>query len=203
MKLQLGNWKAKPRHSSGVIAAEDNGIFFLSAQSHGFKGLFGLHSWISVRMANETEARTWTVIELTDLETLDVQRANVIYCPTRRYDQKVPTISSARIPDGMWFGSPAFVWGKIETEHEAAVLRQLLSATREYPLTPQFNTLSTNCNTFISYLLYRTKEWHSISPPRIFVGGRGFGYWTRRGQLNDSASVTTPRTSSAMSALNR
>lgn len=146
----FGRWQDK----SIEQAAELNvpGLYFLAARTFGLKGLLGgTHSWLT----HVDHDMKHTVIEVTSIETLNVQGSGFYYgyngMPNYEADiEEHRVFVSDRRGDQAWFGhAPEVVYiGPMELE-------PLLDWTGCYPkLDHAFNVLKANCNTFTSWILH-------------------------------------------------
>lgn len=117
-------------------------FYYLHAQAWHLKGyLGGTHSYCAFY-----HDHNWMVVELTDIETLTVQRAKIIYKGTDTHAH-APFIST-RPYNARWFGHRP----KIVDYCHSIDYDKIINAVESYPI-KKFRLLETNCNTFVSYLI--------------------------------------------------
>jgi hypothetical protein len=150
-------------------------FYYIQAQAWHLKGyLGGTHSWFAF-WHNQ-----WLVIELTDLETLDVQSANVIHAPwVANYTDHAPYISN-RPYNAKWFGHAPHIINSCP----AVAYDKLIEVADSYPF-KDFKILYRNCNTFASYLIYKLQL--PLKRPFKSVGFRSSNWWNH--QLTMSGGV--------------
>jgi hypothetical protein len=185
--LTLGDWRGHSTLSSGLLdsTAAAGGIYLFSARTCGLKGIVpgSRHSWISV-----CENGRWSTAEITDAETLALQRA-VAGGPARWKHFGVPgtpnrfpaPFISDRAPDGLWFGqAPRLEWHCADLQRGAAFHRHLDGLCKEYRFRKSFSLTDNNCSKFVSYLV-----WHAGLPVSLtaqsvkspLLGFRQADYW--------------------------
>jgi len=122
-------------------------VYYIHAQAWAMKGyLGGTHSWITFWSGKHNK---WLVAEKTDIETVEVQNANVLWIRDGMgYCDKGPIISD-RIPDAKWFGAIPRIVGKSKSTFK---YEDIVQACEEYPIA-EFKLLTQNCNTFSSYIV--------------------------------------------------
>lgn len=143
------------------------GFYYLQAQAWHLKGyLGGTHSYCAFNHNQQ-----WMVIELTDIETLEVQKADVLYHGT---DTKLhaPFISS-RPYNARWFGHKPYI---VDSCTNNTSYEQIVEVTKNYPL-KEFNLLKQNCNTFTSYLIASLNL--DLERPFRSVGFRNKQWWQK------------------------
>ena len=149
-ELLFGRWQDKSIDPIADLRVP--GLYFNAARTFGFKGLLGgTHSWLT----HVTNNLAHTVIEVTDIETLHVQGTSFYsslcgqpihrlgFCEKRVF-------MSDRHGCQRWFGhEPQITYlGPVELDN-------VLTWARLYPkLQHKFHTLTTNCNTFTSWILH-------------------------------------------------
>lgn len=128
------------------------GLYFQAARAFGLKGLLGgTHSWLT-HIADDLKH---TVIEVTTIETLHVQGSSFYKSfrdtPNYLIDPELHQVFvSNRNGSQRWFGhDPKITYlGPME-------LDVLLSWSELYPhIHDTFRVLTTNCNTFTSWILH-------------------------------------------------
>jgi hypothetical protein len=154
---------------------DQNCFYYLQAQAWHLKGyLGGTHSWFAFWHNH------WLVIELTDRETLEIQKANFIYSPrSANYTGHSPYISDRQY-NAKWFGHAPYIVDSCP----AIGYDRLIEVANSYPF-KDFKTLYRNCNTFASYLIYKLKL--PLKRPFRSVGFRNSNWWDH--QLTMSGGV--------------
>jgi hypothetical protein len=189
--LTLGDWRHEATTPTDLLGPGCvPGVYVLSARCCGLKGAlpFARHSWIAVLH----EGR-WTTIEITDEETLHLQRTRdggavrwrVFGRPFANNAYQVPYISD-RDPGALWFGQVPRVEGLVESAaHAAGFLSGVERDAWAYPFRDAYDRLDNNCSKFMSHLLWRTGlagcmySWRAgrWSRPAL-LGFRDGAYWS-------------------------
>jgi len=169
-KMIFGDWKT---HDQTPVPLElhKGCMHYLHSRAWSVKGyLGGTHSWFVFWSEMHDKH---LVDELTDMETIYVQRANAIFVKKDvGYIERTPVISD-RAPNSRWFGSIPVIVGKTEM---SMTYHDIEQACIDYPIT-QFNLLNRNCNTFSSYLIHRFGL--KIRRPLRSIGFKGKKFWNR------------------------
>jgi hypothetical protein len=136
----------------------------MQAQAWHLKGyLGGTHSYCTFYHDNK-----WLVAELTDIETLEVQNAKVIYNGAK--DKEHAPFITDRPYNAKWFGhAPYIVDSCISPTYD-----DILYTCKNYPI-PEFKLLTNNCNTFTSYLI--TTLNLKLKRPIRSVGFKNQKWW--------------------------
>ena len=124
-------------------------MYHIHSVSCGVKGLIGgTHSYLTFFSRQHDK---WLVVEVTDLETLEIQNASVLYCKKDRpgYQEKTVYISD-RKNDARWFGHKPSIVDKASTVPK---LYDIIVACDAY-IHDDFDLIKKNCNTLVSYLIY-------------------------------------------------
>lgn len=164
--MMLKHWK---ECSQDIIPMDlqYGGVYIINAQAWHLKGyLGGKHTWLAFK------DKEWMVAELTTRETLNEQDAAILYDGAFANDDHGPFIST-REPNRQWFGhDPHVVW-----IHPYTIDRQqVFDVCKQYPI-KEFKLLSQNCNTFISYLVWRL---NIDMRGRKNYGYKSIGWWNDR-----------------------
>ncbi len=137
-------------------------VCILSARSWGLKGLIpgARHSWISIY-----NKKKWLTFEVTDIETIEILKGNVIHS---KYDnkQKLQLLESDRDPSLIWFGSTPRIEG---------IYNYFDIDFFDYPLNVNNNLVTNNCNTFISYIVWK----HGLDFNKYYVGFKKKNFWDK------------------------
>lgn len=142
------DWRTGDQSSVNLSFDKDY-VYYIHARAWALKGwLGGTHSW-TVFWSNEHNQ--WLVAEISDKETLTVQQAKILWIqPYAGLFDKVPVISN-RVPDARWFGSTPIIVG---SSYKTFNYYDIVAVCKEYPK-KEFRLLTTNCNTFTSFLVHR------------------------------------------------
>lgn len=164
------DWKLLDQTSVG-FNLEKQYVYYIHSRAWALKGwLGGTHSWTTFW---SEEHNKWLVIELTDRETINVQKAT-IFCikDNTDYLTKTPIISD-RVPDSLWFGTTPIIVGKSLNTFTYVTFVELCL---KYPIT-NFRIVNRNCNTFTSYIISTLDL--SIKKPFRSIGFKNRCFWLR------------------------
>lgn len=129
------------------------------ARTMGWKGAFGVHTWIAVK---PTKARAYTVYE-------------VIGWRLRWSDTVV--VRRERAPDARWFGSEPELYADKRGEGVDALIGRIEQAVRSYPYGSAYTLWpGPNSNTFTAWVLRQVPELQANLPAtaigKDFIGSR-------------------------------
>jgi hypothetical protein len=160
------DWRLLDQSSVGLSLHKDY-MYYIHSRAWALKGwLGGTHSWF-VFCDNDQ----WLVLELTDRETIEVQNANILYAwDNVGYQEHTPTLSN-RIPDAKWFGSTPVIVGKSLNK---TTRLEIIQICNNYPI-KEFKLITHNCNTFLSYVVY--KLGLDIKRPLRSIGFKTTTFW--------------------------
>lgn len=162
----FGDWRGLNCESAGLVL-DTSRVYYWHSRTHGIKALFGgTHGHISFW------DQRWYTVEITDQETLEYQNCEIAHRGTEEYQRRAAFISTRR-PDQQWFGNPATV---VSTCQDKLTLDQVTQACKLYPIA-EFDLVSRNCNTFVSYLIYKLDL--NLKRPAIAVGYKSRNYWKK------------------------
>jgi len=163
------DWKECDISQDLNLILDPSKSYYLQAQAWHLKGyLGGTHSYFA---CHDPSRNTWFVAEITDRETLDVQGHNAIYAGTMDYYEKAPYITN-RVYNSKWFGHRPYI-----VDSCAAVnFSDLLYVTKKYPIN-EFKLLKTNCNTFLSYLIWKLDL--DLKRPIRSIGFKNRQWWNK------------------------
>lgn len=134
------HWSRADRSSAGIApdpaAAPGAVVQVYAARAYGWRGIFGVHTWIALKPAG---TRFW--------ERLEVVGFGV---GTGRPAVRV----AAGIPDGRWYGNIPVLLGQLRDEQAEAAIPILHAAARSYPYPNQYTVWpGPNSNTFTAHLV--------------------------------------------------
>lgn len=160
------NWRNASIAKTNIVDNAKDGIYFFSANAFGLKGKLpgGKHSWAAIRAGS-----SWFTIEITDIETIEFQNANIVFSQNSdKYASQV--IISDRDPSTMWFGN------KPEVLHYSSKVFDFTSNMMYFPYPGKnIKLYKNNCNTYLSYLL-----WASNSRKHFkYIGFKQYNYWNK------------------------
>lgn len=161
------DWKQCDQSIVGMAGLNLDRFYYMQAQAWHLKGyLGGTHSYCTFFHDNK-----WMVVEMTDIETLTVQNAEVIYQKTDGADY-APFISN-RSYNAKWFGHVPYVVDICATP----TYDEIAHACDNYPIN-KFKILTSNCNTFTSYLISTLKL--DLRRPLRSVGFKNARWWKKK-----------------------
>jgi len=122
------------------------------ARTYGWRGVFGLHTWIAIKPAG---AISW--------ERLEVVGFGV--------DRGRPAVRvGPGVPDGRWYGQSPTLIGELRGSAAEAAIPRLRSAAADYPYRARYTVWpGPNSNTFTAHLARRVPELR-IDLPANAVG---------------------------------
>lgn len=153
---------------------EKTKIYYIHAKAWHLKGyLGGTHSWTTFW---SNEFNKWLVVELSDYETLWVQKASIYYNRSMALNitDRAPCISD-RPYNAKWFGGVPIIVGSYETNCSYETMKKICQDYPEYG----FDLINKNCNTFTSYLMYKLDT--DIKKPFRSIGYRKKEIWKQYG----------------------
>lgn len=145
MDLFFKNWRFLDQ-SKVNLPFEKEYVYYVHARAWALKGyLGGTHSWT---VFWSTEHDQWLVVELSDIETIDVQQGTILWMRNDiGYQDRGPIISN-RAPNAKWFGATPIIVGKSKNTF---IYDDFVKVCDQYPI-QNFKLLNFNCNTFTSFL---------------------------------------------------
>jgi hypothetical protein len=129
------------------------------ARTLGWKGAFGVHTWIAVKA---TQARVYTVYE-------------VIGWRLRWSDTVL--VTRERAPDARWFGSEPELYADKRGEGVDALIERIVKASQDYPYAKEYTLWpGPNSNTFTAWVMRQVPELEAQLPAtaigKDFLGSR-------------------------------
>lgn len=147
-----GEWWQARRDSSGqapdALTVRAPVVQVYGARTVGWRGVFGIHTWISLKRAGAT---TWTRYEVVGW---GVSRG-------------VPAVRTNRSgPDNYWFGSWPDLLVDARGEHVEALIERIEAAIAAYPYPDTYRTWpGPNSNTFTAWVARQVPELRLDLPP--------------------------------------
>jgi hypothetical protein len=131
-----------------------------AARTVGWKGMFGVHTWIAVKPAGKD--KSYTVYEVMGWRL--------------RWDDSSVAIRQ-RAPDARWFGAEPELIAERRGADVDAVIARIDRAAREYPWAGEYTLWpGPNSNTFTAWILRAVPELGVDLPPtaigKDYLGGR-------------------------------
>ena len=149
-------WRTASREPTG-IAPDPRGnpeaiVQVYGARTYGWKGLFGVHTWVAVK---PTDARQWTVYEVIGWRLFYSDSALVV---------------SHRAPDARWFGAEPEIYAEKRGEGVDALIQRIDKAAHDYPYARQYGLWpGPNSNTFTAWLTRAAPEL-GVDLPATAIG---------------------------------
>lgn len=129
------------------------------ARTVGWRGTFGVHTWVAVKPAR---AADYTVYEVIGWKL--------------RWDDSAVSIRS-RAPDGRWFGAEPELYAEARGRQAEALIPRIAAAARSYPYAQEYSAWpGPNSNTFTAWILREVPELRADLPPtaigKDYLGAR-------------------------------
>jgi hypothetical protein len=146
------DWRTASREPVGLApeaaAHPDAIVQVYSARAWGWRGYFGVHTWIAVKPAGATAYTTYEVIGW-----------------RLRYSDSALAIRS-RVPDERWFGSAPELLADKRGPGADALIARIERAAREYPYPGEYSMWpGPNSNTFTAWVARAVPELEVDLPP--------------------------------------
>ncbi|HRQ05245.1 MAG TPA: DUF3750 domain-containing protein [Nitrosomonas halophila] len=146
------NWRTASRARVGLAPdpteMPEAIVQVYAARAFGWRGYFGVHTWIAVK---PSQARTYTVYE-------------VIGWYLRRGGSVLAVHQSA--PDRRWYGSAPVLLAEQRGEHVDALIERIDEAAHNYPYQDQYTVWpGPNSNTFTAWVSRAVPELALDLPP--------------------------------------
>lgn len=171
--LRAQDWRTADRGSAGLAPLPKDEpravVQVYAARTVGWKGYFGVHSWIASKEQGASHYETYQVIGYRQRRGLDV------------------VVVQESIPDGRWFGAEPELLRDLRGPGAARAIPKIRQAASRYPYQKEYRVWpGPNSNSFVSYILRRVPEI-GVELPAHAVGKD----WIDRGHL---AGVSETRT---------
>lgn len=165
----LFNWRYADVSPTNVLDehCDPKLTYVLSAPAWGLKGKLpgARHTWLAKK---SFVRQLWRTIEISDLETLQYQKATCLYNKyADPYEKQI--VVSDRDPSAKWFGSEPRLDGVFETNF--IPIWQL----RKYPFRHTVSLTKNNCNTFVSFIAWQNNWDLNLN----YVGFKDSDYWDK------------------------
>jgi hypothetical protein len=156
------DWRTASREPVGLApdpkAVSEAVVQVYGARTLGFKGLFGVHTWVAVK---PTAAKDWTVYEVIGWRL--------------RWGESIVVVRN-RAPDGRWFGSEPELYAEKRGAGVDELIRRIDKAARDYPYAHEYTMWpGPNSNTFTAWITRRVPELEADLPAtaigKDYLGG--------------------------------
>jgi len=149
---QAQDWRTASREPVGLApdpaVTPEAIVQVYGARSWGWRGVFGIHTWVAVK---PPKAKAYTVYE-------------VIGWRLRWNDTAL--VISQRAPDGRWFGSPPRLLVDKRGKGADALIERIDKAARAYPYGSEYKLWpGPNSNTFTAWVARTVPELELDLPP--------------------------------------
>jgi hypothetical protein len=139
------DWRTASREPVGLAPdpaeTHEAVIQVYGARTVGWKGAFGVHTWVAVKPSNATQ---WTVYEVVGWRL--------------RWAESVVVVSH-RAPDGRWYGSEPELYADRRGEGVDEMIARIQKAAESYPYAKEYGLWpGPNSNTFTAYLTRSVPE---------------------------------------------
>ena len=147
-----GDWRDASREPVGLAPdpaqTREAVVQVYAARTWGWRGTFGVHTWIAVK---PTGAPRYTVYEVIGWRLRSSGSALVV---------------SARAPDARWFGNAPEVVAQLSGEGVDALIARIDRAARDYPYARRYSVWpGPNSNTFTAFVTRAVPELQVDLPP--------------------------------------
>jgi len=146
------DWRTASREPVGLApdpAAHPEAVIQVyAARTVGWRGVFGVHSWVAVKPARASE---YTVYEVIGWKL--------------RWDDTAVSIRS-REPDGRWFGNEPELLADKRGAAADALIARIDAAAKSYPYAAEYSAWpGPNSNTFTAWITREVPELRVDLPP--------------------------------------
>lgn len=146
------DWRTASREPVGLApdpaAHPEPVIQVYAARTVGWRGVFGVHTWVAVKSAR---ASAYTVYEVIGWKL--------------RWDDTAVSIRS-REPDGRWFGSEPELLADLRGAAAEALIPRIDKAAKSYPYAKEYSAWpGPNSNTFTAWITREVPELRVDLPP--------------------------------------
>lgn len=157
-----GKWRTASRISAGIAPdpalTPEAVVQVYGARAFGWRGYFGIHTWIAVKPTN---AQTYTIYEVLGWR----QRSRLPVLAI--YDQ---------IPDRYWYGSMPVILADKRGENVDELIARIDQAAQEYPYSQSYTLWpGPNSNSFTAWVSRAVPELE-LNLPSTAIGKDYLGY---------------------------
>ncbi len=150
--VMAGDWRTASREPTGIApdpaVVKEAVVQVYAARAWGWRGAFGVHSWIAVKPEDAVE---YTVYEVIGWRVLHGSPALNV---------------SNRPPDSRWFGSEPEVVSELRGKKAGALIERIDAAARAYPFNDTYRIWpGPNSNTFTAFVARAVPELKVDLPP--------------------------------------
>lgn len=150
------DWRSLSREPVGLApdpaTTREAMIQVYGARTLGWKGIFGVHTWVAVK---PTDARQWTVYEIIGW---------------RLRWQDTALVISHRDPDGRWFGAAPELYAEKRGAGVDEMIARIDKAVHDYPYAKDYGLWpGPNSNTFTAWLTRAVPELN-VDLPATAIG---------------------------------
>lgn len=143
--LRGQDWRTADRSSAGLAPSPESEkravVQIYAARTVGWKGYFGVHSWIATKEKDADHYETFQVIGYRARRGMDV------------------VVSQRSIPDGRWFGAEPELLRDLRGPGAESAIPKIREAAKSYPYQKEYRVWpGPNSNSFVSFVLRRTPE---------------------------------------------
>ena len=165
-RLFAQDWRTASREPVGLAPdpklVNEAVVQVYGARTLGFKGLFGVHTWVAVK---PTAAPDWTVYEVIGWRL--------------RWGESIVVVRN-RAPDGRWFGSEPELYAEKRGAGVDELIKRIDKAARDYPYAREYTLWpGPNSNTFTAWITRAVPELEADLPAtaigKDYLGGSIFG----------------------------
>lgn len=146
------DWRTASREPAGIApnpaTTREAVVQVYAARAWGWRGAFGVHSWIAVK---PTDAPAFTVYQVIGW---------------RAYYGGSALVIDQRAPDARWFGAEPELLVDMRGPGVDKVIEKIDAAARAYPYPDQYHVWpGPNSNTFVAYVARQVPELRLDLPP--------------------------------------
>jgi hypothetical protein len=147
-----GDWRTASRESAGIAPdpaqTKEAVVQVYAARAWSWRGIFGVHTWISVKPTNAEQFAVYEVIGW------------------RAYRGMSAVSISNRPADGRWFGAMPLLLVDLRGDGVDQVIQKIDIAAKKYPFPNEYRVWpGPNSNTFTAYVARAVPELKLDMPP--------------------------------------
>ena len=147
-----GDWRSASHEPMGTapdpVLAREAVVQVYAARTFGWRGVFGVHTWVAAKPA---DAAAYTVYEVIGWRLRS--RNSVVAIHTRA-------------PDARWYGAEPELLAERRGDAAGALLQRIDAAARSYPWAHEYSAWpGPNSNTFVAWITRAVPELQVDLPP--------------------------------------